>query len=479
MTERFGQKSVDSLAAQYRLTERFGQSLGASLEWMMQMENATKQDNLPAFGRFVGARGANAAKRARALEIASVAETEANPPVGLREKPEARAPTLPALADAPSAGAAPKRRPRRMALIGGALALAAGAAGWFGYHYLTVGRFIVSTDDAYVRADATTLAAKVSGYVSAVAIADNSYVHAGDVIARIDDGDYRLAAQAARDRVATQQATVGRIGQQSTAQQALVVDANAKLAAAQAVETRAESELKRQQELADKDFASKQKLEQALSLRDQAIAAVRSARAAIASAIANVGVLEAQQQEAERKLQELKTAQAKAERDLSFTVVRAPIDGVIGNRAMQVGDFVQPGQRLASLVPLGDVYIDANFKETQLSRLRPGQPVDVSVDALPDHDVKGTVASVSPATGSVFSLLPPDNATGNFTKIVQRLAVRIKVPEAVKAQRLLRPGMSVVVGVNTKSRSSVAGNGGWFSTEAAAAPAANGEFRRR
>ena len=154
---------------------------------------------------------------------------------------------------------------------------------------------------------------------------------------------------------------------------------------------------------------------------------MQNAQAAVTAAAGNVAVLEAQQQEAARQLQELKTALAKAERDLSFTVIHAPMDGVVGNRAMSVGDYVQTGQRLASLVPLNDVYIDANFKETQLAHLRPGQPVSVSVDALPDRDVTGTVASVSPASGSVFSLLPPDNATGNFTKIVQRLAVRIQL----------------------------------------------------
>jgi len=170
-------------------------------------------------------------------------------------------------------------------------------------------------------------------------------------------------------------------------------------------------------------------------------------------------VLAAQRQEAARQQQELQTALAKAERDLSFTVIRAPVDGMIGNRAMRVGDYVQTGQRLASVVPLAEVYIDANFKETQLARLKPGQPVSVSVDALPDHEITGTVASVSPASGSVFSLLPPDNATGNFTKIVQRLAVRIHLPADVTDQRLLRPGMSVVVGVNTKPQPTVANNG--------------------
>jgi membrane fusion protein (multidrug efflux system) len=317
-----------------------------------------------------------------------------------------------------------------------------------------------------VRADATTLAAKVSGYVSSIEVADNTFVRAGEVIARIDSGDYRLALDAARDKLATQQATVTRIGRQIEAQQAQVDQARAQLASAQAGATRAESELARQQALATHQFASKQTLEQAQTARDQAVAAVANAKAAIEAAEANVGVLRAQQQEATGTLKELQTAAAKAERDLSFTEIRAPIDGVIGNRAMQVGDYVQPGQRLAALVPLTGVYVDANFKETQLQGLRPGQPVTISVDALPDHDVTGTVASVSPASGSVFSLLPPDNATGNFTKIVQRLAVRITLPPDVADKRLLRPGMSVVASVNTKP-TAVASNPLSFAAQAA------------
>jgi membrane fusion protein, multidrug efflux system len=440
----------------------------------MQAESSIKQDLSPVSDRFVGARGAQAAQRAaRALYIASVTDAVDHAPVELHREPAARAPA-PQPAEAPvqaptAVAAAPPRPWRKRALIG-AVVLIAAAAGWFGYDYLTVGRYIVSTDDAYVHADATTLAAKVSGYVSAITVADNTRVHAGQVIARIDDGDYKLALDSARDKVATQEATVGRIGEQIAAQQAAVVQANAQLASAQAVETRAESELKRQKALANNQFASQQTLEQAQSVRDQAVAAVASAHASIASAVANVGVLEAQQQEAERQLKELQVAEAQAKRNLSFTVIRAPIDGVIGNRAMQVGDYVQPGQRLASLVPLDDVYIDANFKETQVANLRPGQPVDVSIDALPGHDIKGVVASMSPASGSVFSLLPPDNATGNFTKIVQRIAVRIKLPAALQDKRLLRPGMSVVVDINTKPTTALANNSGWFASEAAAAP---------
>jgi membrane fusion protein (multidrug efflux system) len=202
--------------------------------------------------------------------------------------------------------------------------------------------------------------------------------------------------------------------------------------------------------LAKQEFASRQKLEQAQMDRDQTNAAVASAKAALQSASANVEVLKGQQQEAARTLKELQTALAKAERDLSFTVIRAPFDGVVGNRGVQAGDYVQPGQRLASLVPLDEVYVDANFKETQLARLRPGQTVQVTVDAVPDRSFAGSVVSFAPASGSVFSLLPPDNATGNFTKIVQRVAVRISLPAEVAREGALRPGMSVVASVNTK-----------------------------
>ncbi|HEY0224645.1 MAG TPA: HlyD family secretion protein [Pseudolabrys sp.] len=361
--------------------------------------------------------------------------------------PDAPAQAAPASVKAKLAGAFKANRKRL--LMGAGLAVVL-AAGWYGFDYLIAGRYMVSTDDAYVRADATTLAAKVSGYVASVDAPDNSYVHAGDVIARIDDGDYRLAVDAARDKVNTQKATVERIGRQIPAQQALVEQARAQLLSAQAQATRAQLELDRQQALAGKEYASLQTLEQARANRDQANAGTQGAQAGIDSAAANVEVLKAQQQEAARTLNELETALAKAERDLSFTQIRAPIDGVVGNRAAQTGDFVQVGQRFASLVPLDEVYIDANFKETQLAHLRPGQPVAVSVDALPGHEVAGEVASLSPASGSTFSLLPPDNATGNFTKIVQRIAVRIHVPGEVTAQRMLRPGMSVVVSVNTK-----------------------------
>ena len=346
----------------------------------------------------------------------------------------------------------PRRRLRfnKRTLLACAIAVAMIGGGFAGVRWWLNGRYIVSTDDAYVFAHNRTLASKISGYVDSIPVQDNVRVRAGDVIATIDDGDYRLAVDAARDKVATQQTTVDRIGRQIIAQGANVDQATAQMASAEANAKRTQLEFGRQQVLALQKFASQQTLEQAEANRDQAIAAVQSAQATIDAAKDNLDVLRAEQQEAARTLEELKTAQAQAERNLSFTIIRAPVDGVFGNRAVQAGDYVQIGQRIASLVPLSDVYIDANFKETQLARIRPGQSVSISVDALPGDTIKGRVASLSPASGSVFSLLPPDNATGNFTKIVQRLPVRIEVPSTLAAQHLLRPGMSVIVGVDTE-----------------------------
>jgi membrane fusion protein (multidrug efflux system) len=327
---------------------------------------------------------------------------------------------------------------------------------WQGYRWWTVGRFIVWTDDAYVGAKMATLAAKVPGYIASLDVEDNAPVHSGDVIATIDDGDYKIAVDAASAKTRTQRATIDRLGQQVAAQQAAVEQAKAQLASAKAGATRARLELDRQQSLATRDFASRQSLEQAYANRDQTDASVMSARAAIDAATANVEVSKAQQEEARHTLAEFETMLAKAERDLRFTVIRAPFDGVVGNRAIQVGGYVQSGARLISLVPLDGVYIDANFKETQLARIRPGAHVAIALDALPDAVIDGTVESIAPASGSVFSLLPPDNATGNFTKIVQRLPVRIRVSPDVARQGALRPGMSVSASVDTRTGGSAA-----------------------
>ncbi|MBR0869219.1 HlyD family secretion protein [Bradyrhizobium tropiciagri] len=361
------------------------------------------------------------------------------------EQPQTPAPAQPA---APPAAAAPKSGKRKFVLMGIVGLLALAAAGYATY-YLTIGRFYVSTDDAYVRANNTMLGARVAGHIAAIMPGDNTVVRAGDVIFRIDDGDYRIAVDAARTRIATQQATIDRIGRQVTAQESAVEQAKAQLVSAEAGLKRAGLDFDRQQALNTKGFASRATFEVSEAGRDQGQAAVRSAQAAFDAAKDNVEVTRAQQAEARAQLAELQTQLAKAERDLEFTKVRAPVDGTFSNRMVNTGDYINVGQRLGNVVPLEGVFIDANYKETQLKRIRPGQRVTIKVDAYGFRKFTGIVDSISPAAGSVFTLLPPDNATGNFTKIVQRLPVRIRVPASVAKQGLLRAGMSVYTTVDT------------------------------
>jgi membrane fusion protein (multidrug efflux system) len=361
------------------------------------------------------------------------------------EKPAA-APGAPANAGAPAPAA--KSGKRRFILLGFfALLVLAGAS--YAAYYMLVGRFYVSTDDAYVRANNTMLGARVAGHIIAILPGDNTLVHKGDVIYRIDDGDYKIAVDAARTKIGTQEATIARIGRQVQAQVSAVEQAQANLASAEAGLKRAGLDYDRQQSLNTKGFASHATFEQSEAARDQGVAGVKAAKAAYDAARDNVEVTRAQQVEAQAQLAELKTQLAKAERDLEFSYVRAPVDGIFSNRMINTGDFVAVGQRLGNVVPLDEVYIDANYKETQLKRIRPGQPVTIKVDAYGFRKFKGVVDSISPAAGSVFTLLPPDNATGNFTKIVQRLPVRIRVPREVAQQNLLRAGMSVYATVDT------------------------------
>ena len=359
---------------------------------------------------------------------------------------------------APPVSAAAAKPGKRKFVMMGVLGLLALAAISYGVYFVFVGRFYVSTDDAYVRANNTTLGARVSGHVAAILPADNSFVRTGDVIFKIDDGDYRIAVEAARTKIATQQATIDRIGRQVTALESAAEQTKAQLASSEAALKRAELDFDRQQALSTKGFASRATFEVSEAGRDQGVAAVKSAQAAYDAARDNVEVTKAQQNEARAQLAELQTTLAKAARDLAFTSVRAPVDGTFSNRLVNTGDFIQAGQRLANVVPLNDVFIDANFKETQLKRIRPGQPVKISVDAYGHRKFAGIVDSISPAAGSVFTLLPPDNATGNFTKIVQRLPVRIRVPKDVAKQNLLRAGMSVYTTVDTREGAADADN---------------------
>jgi membrane fusion protein (multidrug efflux system) len=330
----------------------------------------------------------------------------------------------------------------------GALALMAGV--WFAYQYITVGRFIVSTDDAYVGVHMSIISPKVSAYVTDVPIVDNESVKAGQVLVRLDDGDYRLALDQAKSKLATQNAQILTFDAQIQAAEATAAQARAQLESAKATVVKAEADFRRTSALTAKDYSTKASLDATIAARDSARAQVKADEAGIQSADANIALLHAQREQAVEVAKELQVAVDQAARDLSFTVIRAPFDGIIGNRSVQVGDYVTPSKRLAAVVPLDKVYVDANLKETQLGPVAVGQTVSVVVDALDGEALKGTVVSVAPASGSQFSLLPPENATGNFTKIVQRVPVRIAVP-ASEAKGRLRPGLSVVVGIDTRT----------------------------
>ena len=367
---------------------------------------------------------------------------------------------LPAPATAPGTGvsipatpaaAAPRKSGTRRKVLLTILTLALLGGGYEGYHWWTVGRFELATDDAYLASDMSIISAKIPGYVASVEVAENQEVKRGDVIARIDDGDYRLAVQAAEDKLAMQKSTIERIGVQVDAARTHIVEVKADVASAAASLDLANSEFERKSKLVKNDFASAQALDTARADRDRAIAALAGANAAVASAEADVTVLEAERAEAQQTIASLRTAVAQAERDLSFTAVRAPVDGVVGNKAVEVGELVQAGTRLAAIVPLDTVYVDANFKETQLETMLPGQHADVSVDAFPGRVFDAQVESIAPASGALFSLLPPENATGNFTKIVQRLPVRLSLSPSAREEHVLRPGMSVVVKVDIRT----------------------------
>ncbi|MER9317980.1 HlyD family secretion protein [Mesorhizobium sp. M0659] len=364
------------------------------------------------------------------------------------EAPEAPIkPAAEVLAEVP----AKKKRSARsfmLPIIGLAL-LSAGA--WYGYDYWTDGRFLISTDDAYVQADMSFVSPKISGYVDQVKVSENQQVKAGDPLLTIDDGDYRIAVAQAEAQIATLAKTLDRIDAQTKAAQASLQQAQAQKVADQAAADNAARAQQRAAQLVKTHVGTQAQLDDAQTALDQANAALVGADAQIAAAQANIGVFEAQRAESASTLASLRLNRDKAARDLSFTVLKAPYDGVVGNRSVEQGDLVSPGQKLAVVVPLDKLYIVANFKETQLAKLVPGEKVRVSVDATDGHDFEGTVSSLAPASGAVFSLLPPENATGNFTKVVQRIPVRIDVPADVLKAGRLRAGLSVVVAVDSRT----------------------------
>ncbi|MBW9054012.1 HlyD family secretion protein [Rhizobium mesosinicum] len=372
----------------------------------------------------------------------------AAPAEALKAEAPQTAPAQSAPAVAPVAAAPKKRRSFVLPVV--VLALLAGA-GWYGYEWWTNGRFLVSTDDAYIEGDIATISPKVTGYVAKVNVVANQEVKAGDVLATLDNGDYQNALDQANAQIETEQLSLSRIDAQIEGAKASLVQAQAQKAALEATVRGAEIKQKRQSDLQAKSVGTTADLDDANTALDQAKANLAGGDANIVAAQANIAILEAQRKEAEGSVRTLEIQRDKAARDLSFTVLKAPYDGVVGNRSVQEGDLVSPGQRLMALVPTRQLYIDANFKETQIQHLVAGSKVNVHVDAYSDYPVVGTVESISPASGSVFSMLPPENATGNFTKIIQRVPVRIALPQDALDSGRLRAGLSVVVDVDTRT----------------------------
>ena len=338
---------------------------------------------------------------------------------------------------------------RKIVLTGVAAAALLGG-GFGGWHWWTEGRFIQSTDNAYVHSDITVVSPKVSAYVREVRAAENQQVNAGDVLAVLDDQDFRAKVAEAEAAVAAQRAAFGTIDSKLDLQRALIDQAAATLASAEAEQRRTQQDFDRTRSLASDSWASRQKLETAEADLRKATAQVNRSRAALEAEKDQIGVLNASRTETEARLSQAEATLQSARNDLANTVIHAPVDGVVGNRGVQVGQYARPGVQLLSLVPLPDVYVVANFKETQLARMRPGQSVTVEIDAYPGKRLEGRVESFAPASGSQFSLLPPENATGNFTKIVQRVPVRIALPRDNALSGLLRPGLSVVAEVDTR-----------------------------
>ncbi|MDX8502813.1 HlyD family secretion protein [Mesorhizobium sp. VK4C] len=326
-----------------------------------------------------------------------------------------------------------------------------GAGSWYGYNYWTDGRFMISTDDAYVQADMSFVSPKISGYVDKVLVSENQQVKAGDPLFVIDDGDYKIAVAQAEAQITTLAKTLDRIDAQTKAAQASLAQAEAQKIADQAAADNAARAQDRAAQLLKTHVGTQAQLDDAQTALDQAKAALAGADAQITAAQANIGVLEAQRAEQASTLASLQLTRDKAQRDLSFTVLKAPYDGVVGNRSVEQGDLVSPGQKLAVVVPMDKLYIVGNFKETQLGRLVPGEKVRITVDAIDGQTFEGTVSSLAPASGAVFSLLPPENATGNFTKVVQRVPVRIDVPADVLKTGKLRAGLSVVVAADSRT----------------------------
>ena len=312
-----------------------------------------------------------------------------------------------------------------------------------------------TTNDAYVRAELTRLSSRVAGEVLDVAVNDFQRVKAGDLLIQIDPADYQAQVAQAEAYVAAAQAALDNLNNQVELQYATIAQAEAQQVSAAAQEVEARQEQERQQSLSQTEAGTRQKFEQATAAYAKAQADVRASRAVIAAQKHQLEVLAGTKKQRAADVLGAQAALSAAQLKLGYTKIVAPFDGVVGERQVQPGDYVNIGSNLINVVPLPNVYVIANYKETQLTRVRPGQRVDITVDSFPGEKLHGRVERIAPASGSQFALLPPDNATGNFTKVVQRIPVRIRLDKDQPLLERLLPGMSVVTNIHTGC------GGGW------------------
>jgi membrane fusion protein, multidrug efflux system len=320
-----------------------------------------------------------------------------------------------------------------------------------GVRWLVYGRYIEATDDAYLHADTVTVAPRVSGYIDQIYVIENQAVKAGDPLVRIDLRNYQALLTQQDATVDARGADIKAAENQLTQQEAAVESARAQLVGAEANARFATAEEQRYKGLRDQGVETDERYAQALNQRNQNVAGVLGAQANVRVAERQLATLRSQITQSRAQLEAAKAASKTARLNLDDTIIRASIDGRIGDKTAQVGQFVQPGTRLMSVVPVQDVYLVANYKETQVRRMQVGQKATLKVDAVGDTEIPGVIDSFAPGTGAQFALLPPENATGNFIKIVQRVPVRVKLlPPKDVAARLL-PGLSVSVEIDTRS----------------------------
>src|SRR5580698_4641917 len=343
-----------------------------------------------------------------------------------------------------------RRSRRRLVTIVVCVIAVVVAAVWLA-RWWTVGRFIESTDDAYLHADSVIVAPKISGYVTDVYVADNQAVKAGDPLVRLDTRQYQAALDQAQATIDARMADIQRAQADTQQQHANIEQAKAQQQVARISARHASDEVQRYAPLAATGAETTERLAELTSTRDQALATVKANSAAVDAAETQVGATAAQIAQARAQVEAAQASLRQARLDMQDTIVRSALAGKVGDRTVRVGQYVQPGTRMLSVVPVESTYLTANFKETQVGQMRIGQPVILHVDALPGTDLHGVVDSFAPGTGAQFALLPPENATGNFTKIVQRVPVRIRLDTGPQTRAVLLPGLSVSVDVDTRS----------------------------